>query len=46
MESKYKRVNNMGRMSLIDERNRKFTKIVNSLENIKAKELEKLPTKK
>ena len=25
MESKYKRVNNMGRMSLIDERNRKFT---------------------
>ena len=25
MESKYKRVNNMGRMSPIDERNRKFT---------------------
>ena len=25
MESKYKRVNSMGRMSLIDERNRKFT---------------------
>lgn len=25
MESKYKRVNTMGRMSHIDERNRKFT---------------------
>lgn len=25
MESEYKRVNNMGRMSPIDERNRKFT---------------------
>lgn len=25
MENKYKRVNNMGRMSPIDERNRKFT---------------------